>query len=65
MGACCALHSKTAACSPDAQRKIPYLSFRFSPMKGVEVMDGTLGGRPWVCQDLEDVEVVAQRVCGH
>lgn len=43
----------------------PYLGFRFATMKSVQVMHGTLGGRPRVRQDLENVEVVAQRVCGH
>lgn len=41
------------------------LGLSFSTMQGVEMVNSTLRGRPWVGENLEDVKVVAQRVSGY
>lgn len=38
------------------------LSLRFSPVQGVEMVNGALRGRPRVGEDLEDVKIMAQGV---
>lgn len=44
---------------------ISNLGFSLAAMQCIKMVNGTLGGRPRVGEDLEDMEIVAQSVGSH